>query len=190
MRKNCVLRLGALAIALTLITTGMMGSTLARYVSEAVGDGTVAVAAWKVKMKNGDAELDKKFEFTLASTKKQNSLVDSAAVAPGDAGELNYVISDEGSGVAYSYSVTIDDESLKNSNANIKFYKDPSYTTDWEDITAKASVNGAVDTGKIYWVWKDEESNNENDTKAGIAAGDLSFTITMTAKQTLAGENP
>ena len=50
-------RLGALALALTLITTCLTGGTLAKYTSSTVGTGTATVAKWAVVLKaNGTSQ--------------------------------------------------------------------------------------------------------------------------------------
>jgi len=187
MKKNYVARLGTLALVLGIMSTCVIGNTLARYVGESTGTGTVAVAAWNVKMKKGADELAKAFDFTLAETKKVNNKVASGFVAPGDEGVLDYIITDTGSNVEYIYSVKLDTSNFTGKGINIKFYKDEAHTEAWTDIVdATAAINTTMETGKIYWVWKDEEANNADDTKAGIAAvNDLKFTVTLTASQVI-----
>ena len=50
MKKNWVLRLGLLAMVLTLVTMPMVSSTYAKYVTEEAGTATARVAKWGVNM--------------------------------------------------------------------------------------------------------------------------------------------
>lgn len=48
--KNRVYRLGIIFLALTLLTVGMVGNTLAKYVTKYTGDDSARVAQWGVKV--------------------------------------------------------------------------------------------------------------------------------------------
>lgn len=54
-KKVYAARLGVTALALTLVTTCLMGSTLARYVTEVTGSATATVAKWSFKVNNSAA---------------------------------------------------------------------------------------------------------------------------------------
>lgn len=199
MRKNYVLKLGALALAVSLITTGMMGTTLARYADEAVGEGTVAVAKWNVTLNKPTEKT-----FTLAGTKKTNGNVGADVVAPGDTGVLAFSITDKGTDVAYKYSITVDANELSTAGVNIKFFTDEKCETSWTDIK-NVEVKLAADsqktpemteTGKIYWKWVEDNTvkegeNRNNDTLAGVVDNtDLKFTVTLSAEQIISESAP
>lgn len=200
MKKNYVTKLGALALALTLITTCMMGSTLARYVSEVTGTGTAKIAAWNIKMTKGTSELTKDFDLEFEKTKDENNFVSADKMAPGDSGSFKIAIEDSGSEVAYTYAIAINTKNLTDNNVDIKFYTDADYKTLWKDIPDTKVEAGAAASKvekTIYWRWLGEETDatkavaqNEKDTGAGAAATaeGLKFTVTMTAKQLLPGE--
>lgn len=203
MKKNYVTKLGALALALTLITTCMMGSTLARYVSEVTADGTAKIAAWKMVMEPGVAKKDEKFTLDLSTTKiGTNSLVKSDTVAPGDTGKFEISFDGRGTEVEYTYSIKIDTSKLiyaKDKPVNIEFYEKDTNNkeTVWTDIEGTAAVGTDVNINKtIYWRWVGEvegeskSTQNESDTTAGESAAatnaqPLEFTVTMKAEQKL-----
>ena len=112
-------------------------------------------------------------------------------MAPGDEGVLDYIITDTGSNVEYIYSVKLDTSNLTDKNVNIKFYKNEAHTQAWTDIDEEtAAINATVETGKIYWVWEEDntklDNGNGKDTQAGIdAKTDLKFTVTLTASQVI-----
>lgn len=211
MKKNYVTKLGALALALTLITTCMMGSTLARYVSEVTGTGTANIAAWDIalEMTKGKETMTKDFSFNLYETKtKQNTnLVSENTVAPGDEGEFKISIKGSGTKVAYIYEVAVNTDAFSEKTGNIEFYTkdDKDQETKWTGIK-ETLVNAGADASNdvnetIYWRWVGEiegeskaiSTQNGNDTTAGESAAEadaspLGFTVTMTARQFLPGE--
>lgn len=89
------------------------------------------------------------------------------------------------------YSVKLDTSNLTDKNVNIKFYKNEAHTQAWTDIDEEtAAINATVETGKIYWVWEEDntklDNGNGKDTQAGIdAKTDLKFTVTLTASQVI-----
>lgn len=192
MKKNYVAKLGALALALSLMTTGMMGSTLAKYASEAVGTGSVAVAKWNIAFKADDkAPTENKIAFTLAETKNTNSNVSTDAVAPGDEGVIKYEITDEGTDVAYKCNVKVDTSKLAEGiQGVIGFYEDAGYSTKLGDegisktVAANAETADRGLTGNIYWRW--ETTNDAADTTVGtteFTEANTKFTITLSAEQ-------
>lgn len=192
MKKNYVAKLGALALAVSLITTGMMGTTLARYADESVATGTVAIAKWNVTLDNSQTET-----FNLADTKDtmfNANNVNSGTVAPGDRGKLELSIVDAGTDVAYKYSVKLDTTNFTGDNKpNIKFYSDADCKIAWADTVdeevalATGGKTAATTTDKtIYWKWDEDNSapNNTKDTNVGANyADDLTFTVTLSAEQ-------
>lgn len=193
MKKNYVSRFGALALALTFITTCMMGSTLARYTSEAVGTGAVAIAKWSPKVSGAGQPLDSanKFTFTLQETKNINDLVDPEAVAPGDTGKIDYEFSSNGSQVDIAGTVKIDTDALDSKIKDaIKFYSDADFKNPIEEKGIETSIIKAnattAETGSIYWRWE-PTSTDANDNALGTATSlsGTEFTMTLSAVQVL-----
>lgn len=85
-RKSYVARLGALALALTLVSSCLVGGTLARYVSEVTGTAKATVAAWSFKA-NGEGT--KMADIDLASTAYTSATVASRVIAPGTSGSFD-----------------------------------------------------------------------------------------------------
>lgn len=192
MRRNNVVKLGAFALALTLITTSMMGSTLAKYVSEAEGTGTVAIAKWGVTPKDikGNDISDSTFNFTLAETKKENGNVKTDVVAPGDTGEIKYVIEDKGTEVGYTCKVELDTSQLDlDIGAVIKFYTSSDFSASSliknnEVANKTVGINDADKglEGSIYWRW--ETDTDTADTGLGMTPpANQKFTLKLSAEQ-------
>lgn len=200
MRKNYVLKLGALALAVSLITTGMMGTTLARYADEAVGEGTVAIAKWGVELTGaGKKPAAGKFDFTLSETKNENAKVASGVVAPGDTGAIQYEIADNGTDVDYKCEVKIDTSDLdENIKGVIKFYSDDTYQNEFPVAGIPETVlNGDTNRGlkgTIYWRWETSTADGDlKDTAVGKTTFDAAktkFTVTLSAEQILPTDTP
>lgn len=191
MKKKFSARIGVLALALTIVSTCLLGGTLARYASDIAGTGTANIAAWNVAFSQGNGEPETTdFNFTLASTKTANGSVASDAVAPGDKGEIKIKIDGTGSEVAYEYKIELNKSAFTATTGNVKFYSDAAFQTEWADDSnftkvALGDVGTAVEK-TIYWQWENNEANNTDDTTAGTAAADLTFTVTLSAQQTVA----
>lgn len=95
MKKNRTLRVSALLLALTLITTCFVGGTFAKYITSNSGSDTARVAKWGVTITpNGDlfsktyAKTDSTYTLTTTSVVSTTDKV----VAPGTAGNLVQVV--------------------------------------------------------------------------------------------------
>ena len=182
-------RLGALALALTLVTSCLTGGTLAKYTTSVSGTGTATVAKWKVNIKaNNTTPVDNKFEFTLSDTTTANKdNIATEKVAPGSTGSIPYEIDATGSEVAATLSCAIDTKNLV--NIPIKFYSDSACSKEIKDtITKDISVNEspAKLSGNIYWKWV--TSSDSIDTVEGSkdTADTGTVLITLKAEQKIA----
>ena len=53
MKKNRILKLGLLALTLTLVTASLVSGTFAKYITTASGTGAVSVAKWHATVSDG-----------------------------------------------------------------------------------------------------------------------------------------
>lgn len=182
-------RLGALALALTLVTSCLTGGTLAKYTTSVSGTGTATVAKWKVNIKaNNTDPVDNKFDVILSDTTTANKdNIATEKVAPGSTGSIPYEIDATGSEVAATLSCAINTTNLK--DIPIKFYSDSAYSKEITGpITKDISVNesSAKLSGNIYWKWV--TSNDSVDTVEGSkdTADTGTVLITLKAEQKIA----
>lgn len=184
-KSNFVARLSVLTIALTLVTTSLIGGTLAKYTTTVTGDGSATVAKWSFNAysKQGEAT----FEVKLTDTANAN--VTNGKIAPGSKGSFDIVIDATGSETALDYTIKFDN--IQNPIANLKFYSDANRTdgtvidletTTLKDTIALADVGNTV-TKTVYWEWKDAASNDKSDTDAGKAPTEMTFDIKVTGTQ-------
>ena len=204
MKKNRTLRVSALLLALTLITTCLVGGTFAKYTSSTTGNDTATVAKWSFKV-NG-AEFATTSAETLAfnlfdtindtdNTTDEADVAD-ARIAPGTAGKFNLVVKNE-SEVKAKYTVELT-EKKNDSNVPLQYSVDG---TTWVDSIAELTMIGLTNqdidmngtaTVTVYWRWVFEgttpgahaDQTDVTDTALGIAARDTAPTVTITATLT------
>lgn len=107
MRAGKVVKgLGMAAVALTLVSACMVGSTLAKYTSEVAGTGTVLAAKWALKANlNGEEASDSTLgSFALADTVNTNG-IETGRIAPGTSGEIKVAYDLRGSEVGANVKV-------------------------------------------------------------------------------------
>lgn len=181
MKKSTLRNLGVMAVVLCLVTTSLLGGTLAKYTTEITGTGSATVAAWSFKVNDNASTIS---EVKLTDT-SLNSKVTDSKIAPGTDGSFDVKIDASGSDVAVGYKIAF--SNVTNQPKNLKFYSDSNFeneidlTTGIEDEIALADVGTAV-TETIYWQWAydDTAASNKDNTDAGKA---MSFTITVTGTQ-------
>ena len=180
-------RLSALTLALTLITTCLMGGTLAKYTSTVEGSGKATVAKWQIKFTANSETKTANFEFDLTDTGTNSSNVASKKVAPNSTGSIPIEIDADGSDVAAKLSYTIDKTNI--GGLPIKFYSDEACTTELASLTEEKEIDAGAtgDAAKlnktIYWKWV--STGDAADTALGIAAGEKTIKITLKAEQTI-----
>lgn len=191
-KKVYAARLGVTALALTLVTTCLMGSTLARYVTEVTGSANATVAEWSFKV-NGQAE---KFTIDLGRTAYTDTTIADKVIAPGTSGSFDIVIDGTGSDVGIDYEIK-----LKAADG-ITFPNDMVFST--EAITEakpgegfsefiKTAIKGSVDqsdgaevmkkTVTIYWAWAFDENDTKDNNDNDYAGKNWKIDITVTGKQ-------
>ena len=168
------------------LTTGYVASTYAKYTSTVTGSGTATVAKWAFSTDNTTQSLT----INLSPTVDATTLV-ANKIAPGTSGSFGIQLVNTHSEVGVDFSITID--TITGQPANLKFYKDSSFTTELTPGTS--TVTGQLTAGDstgvtvpIYWKWAYETSdiatNDPIDTTAGETAAQLTIGVTIVGTQT------
>lgn len=176
-------RLAAAAVALTLVSTCLLGGTMARYTTTVEGKGTATVADWQFKV-NEETE-----NFTVALEDGSGTTADGKLV-PGSEGSFEIRIDGTGSEVAIDYEAVF--SNIKNKPANLKFYSDSAYATEIADLSAYQDVKGTIEadaadkkaTHTIYWKWP------YNDSTADTVPTEKSMTFDIAVTGTQQNPNP
>lgn len=187
MRKRIRIgKLGITVLAAAMITTCMIGGTLAKYTSEAKATGSAAVAKWSIKFSEGSNEFTgDSHTFTLKDTGTNTANVTDGKVAPGSTGSVELTVDGTDTETAYKYSIKLDDSGL--SGVPVKFYSNSSMSTEvtaGDLVTDKAvALNASSKNEKTTLYWKWVGANDAADTTAGTTAATGTFKVTLTATQ-------
>lgn len=194
MKKNHAARLGALALALTLVSTCLMGGTLAKYTTTVTGTATATVAKWSFKANGETATIA---DIDLGNTLKYNANnIISKVIAPGTEGSFDIIVDATGSEVGIDYTIRFSD--VKNKPTNLLFYKDSEHKDPINDlfIPGNTGFDGIIDanatdktvTKTVYWAWSYNSTDNDvADTAYGkddsVDKRKMTFRITVTGTQ-------
>lgn len=195
-KKSYVGRLGALALMLTVITTCLLGGTMARYVTEVTGSATAKVAAWSFKANNNGNDTT----FTtidLGDTTNRTSYdgktLNKGVIAPGTSGNFTISIDGTGSDVGIEYAIKIkasDGTTLPGdllfSTVGITEAKSGSTLDTLTMPTGTIDYSNTVDMKKditIYWAWDFGENNDTSANDNDYAGQTWTLDIAVTGKQ-------
>lgn len=169
-------RLGAMALALTLITTCLMGGTLAKYTTTVAGEGTATVAKWAFEVNGGTEKFTVDLGDTTNRTLYESKDVKEGVIAPGTSGKFDIEIDGTGSEVGIDYSITLADANNGGDNAipegivfSTEELTDANKGAAIGAITSD-SLTGTIDysdtaadmkkTVSVYWKWNDAADND------------------------------
>jgi len=178
MKKNWVLRLGLLAMVLTLVTMPMVSSTYAKYVTEATGTDTARVAKWGVTI-TADSAGDGMFDLTYVKddatfTLGPNSVISTEnVVAPGTSGSYTFTLA----GIPeVAVRVSFGASSIKdNWLVSTKAYE----PLNWTIYNGTNYWTGSAWGAKTYFTLADLESELSSLTVDYIANASIATTYTI-----------
>ena len=203
MKKNRTMKVAALLLALTLMTSCFVGGTFAKYTSSQNVTATATVAKWDVTIEGtqiavtGEAptiSLDLAETWTDYDGTAEKHVTEKL-LAPGTKGSFNFVITNN-SEVEAEYSITLS-ENIANLPAGFDEANFPveyslvgtAEATDWtKDITG-LTIDGDLtfaekeNTITVYWRWAFGATSSENaiDTALGIQGQTAAPEVTVTA---------
>lgn len=173
-------RLGALALALTLVTSCLTGGTLAKYTTSVSGTGTATVAKWAFEV-NGSSETIS--NIVLGETMEDYENIKEKVIAPGTKGKFILDLDASGSDVGVDYAVKIAKAEGTTLPNNLKFKVDNyDYNLDSSaegTIAYDANSDNMKKSLTVEWEWPYGENADDN-TYAGET---WNLDITVTGKQ-------
>lgn len=197
-------RLGALALALTLVTSCLTGGTLAKYTTSVSGTGTATVAKWAFKA--GDTAGSSGFvenSLDLKDTTVDEKVVASGKIAPGVKGELPIYVDLSDTEVATEIKITISVEGDNTLPENLYFINSDNKKIKANTLTADGTVFNTVSLTateaakykdedlSISWEWPYETEaedgtqtkGNTADTSSGETFKTSNIKVTVTGTQ-------
>ncbi len=200
-KRSNAARLGVLVLALTLITTCLVGGTLARYVTEVDGSAKAVVAKWAFDAKNSNQTIaTQNFVIDLGDTTNRSTYpttdIKEGVVAPGTTGSFDIVLDGTGSEVGIDYTVKFaakenspampDDmvfsfKPITESNKGVKL---ASLADETGTIDYTATAKGMEKTITVYWSWAFDENDTKDSNDNTYKGVTWLMDITVTGKQT------
>ena len=203
MKKNHAARLGALALALTLVSTCLMGGTLAKYTTTVTGTSTATVAKWVFNANNAAADTKKFENINLGDTLNYKVTdIKTGVIAPGTEGKFDIELNGTGSKVGIDYTIEITKAAITMQNKELpsnlvfstKEIKEGNTGNSLDKLSSESGslLSGTIDykdskmekTITIYWKWPYATSTEGADIKdtndSGIENITLDITVTGT----------
>ena len=203
MKKNHAARLGALALALTLVSTCLMGGTLAKYTTTGTGTATATVAKWVFNANNAAADTKKFENINLGDTLNYKVTdIKTGVIAPGTEGKFDIELNGTGSKVGIDYTIEITKAAITMQNKELpsnlvfstKEIKEGNTGNSLDKLSSESGslLSGTIDykdskmekTITIYWKWPYATSTEGADIKdtndSGIENITLDITVTGT----------
>lgn len=203
MKKNHAARLGALALALTLVSTCLMGGTLAKYTTTVTGTATATVAKWVFNANNAAADTKKFENINLGDTLNYKVTdIKTGVIAPGTEGKFDIELNGTGSKVGIDYTIEITKAAITMQNKELpsnlvfstKEIKEGNTGNSLDKLSSESGslLSGPIDykdskmekTITIYWKWPYATSTEGADIKdtndSGIENITLDITVTGT----------
>lgn len=191
-KRSPFMRIAGFMLAVSLLMTCVISSTMAKYTSAATDSDTATVAKWSVKVNGSEIAVSPAatVDFGLFDTVKDSNGTDeetdvaTGKIAPGTSGEFTLTIensSEVNAQYAIDFTVTND------ANIPLEFSADGTeWKTSLEGVTDTIAMS-ATATKTIYWRWAFEQTDvatgDAADTALGIAAPTVTVSATITATQ-------
>ncbi len=186
-KRSRIVSLGVLALTLTMMSTSLVGATMARYVTEVTGSATAKVAAWSFKANEGESTFT---TINLGSTGNRDPYdaekIKEDVIAPGTSGSFTITVDGTGSEVGVDYSVNIVAATGTTLPDNLAFKVGDTPYTLGNNITGtidyKEGTNSMKKNVTVNWAWPFGEDDAKNDNS--FANQDWTLNIVVTGKQT------
>lgn len=200
MKKRKILSIVALFLLIGVAGTFIV-STYAKYTASVSKRGSAVVAKWNFATDNSATtfEVDLKENYDESTLLKIRNVdgIEKKIIAPGTEGSFDIALINT-SEVGVNFTVSLGE--ISNLPANVKFYKDASYTQalipGTDDITGDLVANDAEGvTVHIYWRWLYETgtvtdgiaTGDTQDNNAGVLASELTIPVMVKGVQAMPG---
>lgn len=182
-KKNLLLRSAGVLMGVSILSTCVLGGTLAKYITSGKGTASATVAKFDVELNDGklnssDSTSLNLFNDILDTDSSPEKDVTEHKIAPGTRGLLPLKVTNK-SDVTIQYTVSIEDHAGVDSTLlnRFKFSLDGD---DWKTIdeikasplvSGKSVAIGATDNDtSLLWKWDFENGDNTDDTNLGMNA--------------------
>lgn len=185
--KNKKIIILVVILLLLALTSGIVATSYARYVSRAKGTGDAKVATWAVQV--NETNIVQNSTFALDSsfvTWSDSEYIADGYIAPSRTGTFKIKLDTTGSKVAVNYTIQIDTSSL-DSYDQIQITKvnnQPLSGDSYSGIISLDDVDTPIEI-PVEISWTNSDANNTSDTSIGSTVDTLSIPVTVTVEQYL-----
>lgn len=185
--KNKKIIILVVILLLLALTSGIVATSYARYVSRAKGTGDAKVATWAVQV--NETNIVQNSTFALDSsfvTWSDSEYIADGYIAPSRTGTFKIKLDTTGSKVAVKYTIQIDTSSL-DSYDQIQITKvnnQPLSGDSYSGIISLDDVDTPIEI-PVEISWTNSDANNTSDTSIGSTVDTLSIPVTVTVEQYL-----
>lgn len=185
--KNKKIIILVVILLLLALTSGIVATSYARYVSRATGTGDAKVATWAVQV--NETNIVQNSTFALDSsfvTWSDSEYIADGYIAPSRTGTFKIKLDTTGSKVAVNYTIQIDTSSL-DSYDQIQITKvnnQPLSGDSYSGIISLDDVDTPIEI-PVEISWTNSDANNTSDTSIGSTVDTLSIPVTVTVEQYL-----
>lgn len=185
--KNKKIIILVVILLLLALTSGIVATSYARYVSRATGTGDAKVATWAVQV--NETNIVQNSTFALDSsfvTWSDSEYIADGYIAPSRTGTFKIKLDTTGSKVAVNYTIQIDTSSL-DSYDQIQITKvnnQPLSGDSYSGIISLDDVDTPIEI-PVEISWTNSGANNTSDTSIGSTVDTLSIPVTVTVEQYL-----
>ena len=175
--KNKKIIILVVILLLLALTSGIVATTYARYVSRATGTGDAKVATWAVQV--NETNIVQNSTFALDSsfvTWSDSEYIADGYIAPSRTGTFKIKLDTTGSKVAVNYTIQIDTSSL-DSYDQIQITKvnnQPLSGDSYSGIISLDDVDTPIEI-PVEISWTNSDANNTSDTSIGSTVDTLSI---------------
>ena len=185
--KNKKIIILVVILLLLALTSGIVATSYARYVSRATGTGDAKVATWAVQV--NETNIVQNSTFALDSsfvTWSDSEYIADGYIAPSRTGTFKIKLDTTGSKVAVNYTIQIDTSSI-DSYDQIQITKvnnQPLSGDSYSGIISLDDVDTPIEI-PVEISWTNSDANNTSDTSIGSTVDTLSIPVTVTVEQYL-----
>ncbi|MDO4618737.1 MAG: hypothetical protein Q4B31_04355 [Clostridia bacterium] len=192
MKSSKLLRVAAILMTLTMLTTAFVGETFAKYVSSATSNTSSAkVAKWVFTVNETDIAKSDTFTVNLFDTiydtdgTTPEDDVETASgtyIAPGTSGKFSLDIKND-SYVTANYTVTYNITNTKNIPIEYSIDGGTNWSSTLANVSATELAIGAEAKTEVMWRWAFEGDHTALGSSAATETVEVIVSATVTATQ-------
>lgn len=188
-------------VLLIIVGVNYIGETYSQFKTDGSSRGDAQIAKWMVALKDGETELENKFDVTFVSTSNNEGKVALNRLAPGTSGQATLVLDLTNTEVSVDYNITVDtrvlEKQIGSSNITLTMLDGNNQAIEFGKYVYVPLVNKEKFTDSngifkfnFYLTWNnDSDSNDLSDTNIALNFENLTLPVSVKIKQHIEDSN-